>query len=47
MERYDQNRNDWDSLMSGYVPGSDQGVYKFVCKHCSAIVLNLNPGFSG
>jgi hypothetical protein len=22
MERYDQNRNDWDSLMSGYVPGT-------------------------
>ena len=40
MERYDQSRNDRDTFMSGYVPGGDQGVYRFSCKHCSAIVLN-------
>lgn len=40
MERYDQSRNDWDTFMSGYQPGGDQGVYKFSCKHCNAIVLN-------
>ncbi|EMH2329893.1 CbrC family protein [Citrobacter freundii] len=40
MEIYEQNRNDWDSFMNGYAPGGDQGVYKFICKHCSPIVLN-------
>lgn len=40
MERYDQSRKDWDSFMTGYAPGGDQGVYKFICKHCDAIVIN-------
>ena len=40
MERYDQSRKDWESFMTGYVPGGDQGVYKFICKHCNAMVIN-------
>ncbi|MBA0219739.1 CbrC family protein [Pectobacterium brasiliense] len=26
MERYDQNRKDWERFITGYVPGVDQGV---------------------
>lgn len=40
MERYDQSRKHWGSFMTGYLPGGDQGVYKFICKHCNAMVIN-------
>ncbi|ECG1721001.1 hypothetical protein D8Z03_25380 [Salmonella enterica] len=40
MQRYGMDRSDWDWSLGQYTPDGDQGVYKFVCRHCSAVVFN-------
>jgi len=36
---YGLTETDWDHATRGYVPRGDQAFYKFVCRHCDAVLL--------
>ncbi|WP_413816630.1 CbrC family protein [Piscinibacter gummiphilus] len=36
---YDLNEDDWKHATAGYVPRGHQAFYKFVCRHCSLVLL--------
>ncbi len=40
MHDYEQDAESWSYFMRDYHPGGDQGVYKFICRHCSLVVFN-------
>lgn len=40
MDDYQQSAQNWAEFMQDYQPGGDQGVYKFVCRHCGLVKFN-------
>ena len=36
---YDLTDAEWDHLTADYVPRGERAFYKFVCRHCSAVLL--------
>lgn len=40
MEYYDMQEDDWSHFMKDYRPDGDQGVYKFICRHCNLVIFN-------
>lgn len=40
MSDYEMDEDSWSQMMAGYQPGGDQGVYKFVCRHCGLVSFN-------
>lgn len=36
---YEQDEAGWDWATSGYRPGGDSALYKFVCRHCSLVLF--------
>ncbi|EJO0604148.1 CbrC family protein [Salmonella enterica] len=40
MRYYEQDAESWSHFMKDYRPGGDQGVYKFICRHCGLVVFN-------
>jgi len=40
MSDYEMDEESWSQFMADYKPGGDQGVYKFVCRHCELVMFN-------
>ncbi|CNJ22051.1 hypothetical protein HB991_17330 [Yersinia mollaretii] len=40
MNDYAMREEDWSHFMKDHQPHSDQGVYKFICRHCNLVIFN-------